>query len=135
MSETVNLKDKVYKVGRFDGTSSNLYIPFYTRNTEMRKKFATEILFNPDNGKGDKQQILLSNCQSVQSLAAPFEISLVKDTQDIHISLEGVPSEVAGAEVPQTYSVTMKYKVISLEFYYYFFFLHFLSGLDGRDNF
>lgn len=111
MSETFNLKDKVYKVGRFDGTSSNLYIPFYNRNTEMRKKFTTEILFNPDNGKGNKQQILLSNCQSVNSRDAPFEISLLKDTQDIQITVEGVPSEVAGAEPPQTYSMTMKYKV------------------------
>lgn len=110
VSETVNLKDKVYKVGRFDGTSSNLYIPFYNRNTEMRKKFTTEILFNPDNGKGNKQQILLSNCQSVNSRDAPFEISLLKDTQDIQITVEGVPSEVAGAEPPQTYSMTMKYK-------------------------
>lgn len=110
VSETVNLKDQVYKVGRFDGTTSNLYIPFYNRNGEMRKKFATEILFNPDNGKGDKKQVLISNCQSVNSLAAPFEITLLKDTQDIQITLEGVPSEVAGAEVPQTYAISMKYR-------------------------
>ena len=110
-SETAQYGEKVYKVGRFDGTSSNLYIPFYNRNTEMRKTFATEIVFNPDNGKGNKRQVLLSNCQNVASTAAPFEITLLKDTQDIQISLEAGSNMVAGAEPSQTYTITMKYKV------------------------
>nr|XP_022310208.1 uncharacterized protein LOC111115673 [Crassostrea virginica] len=109
-SETAQYGEKVYKVGRFDGTSSNLYIPFYNRNTEMRKTFATEIVFNPDNGKGNKRQVLLSNCQNVASTAAPFEITLLKDTQDIQISLEAGSNMVAGAEPSQTYTITMKYK-------------------------
>lgn len=108
--ETVPLGGNVYKVGRFDGTKANLYIPFYNRNSEMRKQFATEILFNPDNGKGEKEQILLSNCQSANNQAlAPFEIKLLKDTQDIQINVEGVPTEANNA-VPASFSITMKYK-------------------------
>jgi hypothetical protein len=112
ITETAQLGDQVYTVGRFDGTSSDLYIPFYNRNTEMRKMFATEVLFNPDNGKGEKKQILVSNCQSNANKAlAPFEITLLKDTQDIEISLVGVPSEAGTATIPETFKLTLKYRV------------------------
>lgn len=85
----------------------------------MRKKFATEILFNPDNGKGEKKQILVSNCQSNgNKVLAPFEITLLKDTQDIEIALLGVPSETASTATPESFTLNMKYKVNNTIFNY-----------------